>query len=204
MWMIDRSFLKIIFVMAGCWAVTAQELPVSAPASGSSAVAVAPGPDGEPTYILGPQDTILIKALNAEELGTLPYPIDLQGNIKVPMVGRIHAAGLTIEQLEAMLTEGLKEYLQDPIVTVTVAEFHSQPISVLGQVANPGVHQIQGHKTLFEVISEAGGLKPDAGNTIKITRRKEWGPIPLQGAIADSSSQFSVAEVTIRSVMEAQ
>jgi polysaccharide export outer membrane protein len=201
--MIDRFLLKIIVVMAGCLAVTAQELPVSAPAGGS-VVAVAPGPEGELTYILGPQDTILIKALNAEELGTLPYPIDLQGNIKVPMVGRIHAAGLTVEQLEALLTEGLKEYLQDPIVTVTVAEFHSQPISVLGQVANPGVHQIQGHKTLFEVISEAGGLKPDAGNTIKITRRKEWGPIPLQGAIADSSSQFSVGEVTIRSVMEAQ
>jgi polysaccharide export outer membrane protein len=202
--MMSRFIMKSIFVMYGCLAVAAQELPVSAPDSGSTVIATAPGPDDELTYILGPQDTVLIRALNAEELGTLPYPIDLRGNIKVPMVGRIHAAGLTAEQVEALLTESLKEYLQDPIVTVTIAEFHSQPISVLGQVANPGVHQIQGHKTLFEVISEAGGLKQDAGNTIKVTRPKEWGPIPLPGATTDSSNQFSVAEVSIRSVMEAQ
>ena len=202
--MIYRSLVTIIFVMYGCLAVTAQELPVSARDSGSTVISAAPGPEDEVTYILGPQDTVLIKVLNAEELGTLPYPIDLRGNIKVPMVGRMHAAGLTAEQVEALLTESLKDYLQDPIVTVTIAEFHSQPISVLGQVANPGVHQIQGHKTLFEVISEAGGLKQDAGNTIKVTRQKEWGLIPLRGATTDSSNQFSVAEVSIRSVMEAQ
>src|SRR5208337_3140684 len=79
-----------------------------------------------------------------------------------------------------------------------------QPISVLGQVATPGIHQMRGRKTLFEVISEAGGLKPDAGSTIKITRRKENGPIPLPTAASDSSGEFNVAEVSIRDVMEAR
>jgi polysaccharide export outer membrane protein len=163
-----------------------------------------PVENNQPAYILGPQDAVLIKVLNAEELGTLPYPIDLRGMINVPMVGRIRAAGSTVEELEETLATRFKEYLQDPIVTVTIAEFHSQRISVLGQVTTPGVHQIQGDKTLFEVISEAGGLKPDAGNTIKITRSLEWGAIPLPSATNDSSHEFSVAEVSIRSVMEAQ
>ena len=113
-------------------------------------------------------------------------------------------AGLSVEQLEAALTARLKEYLQDPVVTVSVSEFRSQPVSVLGAVNNPGVHQIRGRKTLFEVISEAGGLKNEAGNAIKITRRKEFGPIPLAGAAADPSGEFTVAEISVKSVMEAR
>ena len=90
------------------------------------------------------------------------------------------------------------------MVTVSVFEFRSQPVSVLGAVNTPGVHQIRGRKTLFEVISEAGGLKNEAGNSIKITRRKEFGAIPLPGAGADPSGEFSVAEVSVKSVMEAR
>jgi polysaccharide biosynthesis/export protein len=106
--------------------------------------------------------------------------------------------------LEATLTARLKDYLQEPVVTVSVSEFRSHPVSVLGAVNNPGVHQIRGRKTLFEVISEAGGLKNEAGNAIKITRRKEYGPIPLAGATPDPSGEFSVAEISVKSVMEAR
>jgi polysaccharide export outer membrane protein len=203
-----RSVLEIIFAISVGVSLSAQTPQASPPASGAVATAEAPQVNTEAkkpvAYILGPQDAVLIKLLNADELGTLPYPIDLRGMINVPMAGRIHAAGLTVEQLEGALTERFKEYLQDPVVTVTIAEFHSQRISVLGQVTTPGVHQIQGEKTLFEVISEAGGLKQEAGDVLKITRRMEWGPIPLPGAVSDPSNEFSVAEVSIRSVMEAQ
>jgi polysaccharide export outer membrane protein len=122
----------------------------------------------------------------------------------VPLAGRLQAAGLTVDQLEAALAARLKQYLQAPVVTVSVSEFHSQPVSILGAVGTPGVHQLRGRKTLFEVISEAGGLKNEAGNTIKITRRKEFGPIPLPGAALDASGQFFVGEVGVKSVMEAR
>ncbi len=199
-----RRLVGIICAISGAIAASAQTPLVASPATESVVAAVASNEKLQTAYILGPQDTVLIKVLNEDELGTLPYPIDLRGSINVPLVGRIHAAGMTLEQLEGELADRFREYLQDPMVTVTVAEFHSQRISVLGQVALPGVHQIQGDKSLFEAISEAGGLKPDAGSTVKITRRKEWGAIPLPGAVTDASNQFSVAEVSIRSVMEAQ
>jgi polysaccharide export outer membrane protein len=204
MGMLHRSVLRIIFVISGGLALTAQTPLVPAEASDTVPTTEAPSGIDDLAYILGPQDAVLIKVLNEEELGTLPYPIDLRGKINVPRVGRIQAAGATVEQLEGILTERFKEYLQDPVVTVTIAEFRSQRISVLGQVATPGIHQIQGDKTLFEAISEAGGLKPDAGNTVKITRRMDWGAIPLPGAITDASGQYSVGEVSIRSVMEAK
>ena len=163
-----------------------------------------PGNLSQAGYILGPDDKILIRALYAEEISEKPVMIGTNGYISLPMAGRLRASGLTVEQLETEIVSRLKPYMQDPQISVSVVEFRSQPVSVLGAVANSGVVQLRGHKTLFEVISEAGGLKNEAGNTIKITRRKEFGPIPLASAVADRSGQFSVAEVSVKSVMEAR
>ena len=163
-----------------------------------------PGNLSQAGYILGPDDQILIRALYAEEISEKPVMIGTNGHISLPMVGRLRASGLTVEQLETEIVSRLKPYMQDPQISVSVVEFRSQPVSVLGAVANSGVVQLRGHKTLFEVISEAGGLKNEAGNTIRITRRKEFGPIPLASAVADRSGQFSVAEVSVKSVMEAR
>jgi polysaccharide export outer membrane protein len=85
-----------------------------------------------------------------------------------------------------------------------VTEFRSQPVSVIGAVRNPGVQQVQGQKTLLEMLSLAGGLdNATAGSTLKITRRLEWGPIPLPSAINDPTNQFSIAQVSVKSLLEA-
>ena len=85
-----------------------------------------------------------------------------------------------------------------------MAEYHSEPVSVVGSVGNPGVIQLRGRKTLVEVIALAGGLKPDAGNSIVITREIAHGRIPLPGATDDADGRFSIAKVNLRSVMEAR
>ena len=157
------------------------------------------------TYLLGPGDQVIVQALDLEEIdGKQPVRIDMRGDIKLPLAGRLHAAGLSVEQLEDAIVERLKGQLQKPTVTVSIFEFRSQPVSVLGAVGAPGVLQLQGRKTLFEILSQAGGLKPDAGNTVVITRAKEWGPIPLPNAKADSSGKFSIAEVSVKSIMGAK
>ena len=168
------------------------------------AVPPAPAPDLRASYILGPDDQLVISALDADEISNKPVRIDMSGNIRLPMVGRLRAAGLTLAQLEADLSSRLKTYIVDPDVSVNISEFRSQPVSVIGSVKNPGVHQLQGRKTLVEILSLAGGLADDAGHTLKITRRLEHGPIPLPSAAPDSSSQFSVASVSLKSIMEAR
>ena len=155
------------------------------------------------TYSLGPGDQIVVRVPNVEEIDSKPVPIDLRGNINLPVAGRIQASGLTTEQLEGVIGQRLTKYLVHPDVTVYLAETRSQPVSILGEVQAPGVHQLQGRKNLFEVLSLAGGLRQEAGNVVNITRRLEWGPIPLAGAANDSTGQFSVASVDVRSVMSA-
>jgi len=162
-----------------------------------------PGPARIP-YLLGPDDTITIHAQNAPDLSDKPFRVDAAGEIKLPMIGRIHAGGLTVEQLEAEIATRLKVYLVDPEVTVGITEFRSQPVSIVGAVATPGVHQLEGQKTLVEILAVAGGLRQDAGPTVMITRRLEFGRIPLPGAADDPTHQFSIAEINLKSVMEAK
>ncbi len=153
-------------------------------------------------YILGPEDQIVVRALDLPEFPNQPMRIDARGMINLPLLGRIEAGGNTIEQLEAEITIRLKKYQHAPQVVVSVAEFRSRPVSVFGAVARPGVMQLRGPKTLWEVLSEAGGLKNDVGKTIKITRRAEHGPLPLEDARVDETGKFIVAEVDVQSLRE--
>jgi polysaccharide export outer membrane protein len=153
---------------------------------------------------LGPNDEVIVRVLDAEEIPEQPARIDSRGNLNLPLAGRLAAAGLTVEELESELTTRLGRFLHEPQVTVTLAAVRSQPVAVLGAVNKPGVQQIESELTLVEVLSLAGGLRADAGHTIKITRRAEFGAVPLAGARADPSGRFSVAEVNVKEVVEAR
>lgn len=165
---------------------------------------------GPKSYVLGAEDQVAIRVLDLDEFAEgatgkdRVYRIDLRGYVTLPLLGRVHVAGQSVEQFEVTLAERLKEFLKAPSVTVSVSEYKSQPVSVLGQVQTPGVHQIQGRKSLLEVVSLAGGLKPDAGHQIKITRKVEYGEIPLPGARLDGTGRFSVAEVSVKRILNAE
>jgi len=173
-------------------------------AAAAPAPPAVPASDLRSTYILGPDDLISVHVLDAEEISDKPTRIDLNGDIRMPMMPRMRAAGLTTEGLEAQIAGRLKEWIKQPDVTVSVVEFHSQPVSVLGAVKTPGVVQLQGRKTFAEVLALAGGLADDAGPVAKIARRLEWGPIPLPNAANDSSGQYSVAEASLRRILDAE
>jgi polysaccharide export outer membrane protein len=153
------------------------------------------------TYILGPDDEIRIHVTNDEESRPEPVRIGLDGTINMPLVGRVKAAGLTLTQLEADLNQRLTRYVRDPAVAVSITEFRSQPVSIVGAVTTPGIHQVRGNKSLVEMISLAGGTREDSGHTIRITRRLEWGAIPLPSATQSSDGRFTFAEVELPEVM---
>jgi polysaccharide biosynthesis/export protein len=172
------------------------------PPCARAADAASTGPPARP-YILGPGDQVVVRVSHVQEITERPIPIDMSGDIDLPMAGRIRAAGLDAEQLKNAIGERLKRYLVEPDVSVYLAEVRSQPVSVLGAVQSPGVYQIQGSKTLFEVLSLAGGLRPDAGDTVKITREISRGAIPLANAAKDPSGRFYVASVDVKSILSA-
>ncbi|HEY1946313.1 MAG TPA: polysaccharide biosynthesis/export family protein [Bryobacteraceae bacterium] len=164
-------------------------------------------PASNRSYILGPDDGITVNVvdlpeLEAKTLGVIR--IDHQGNIRLPLAGRIEAAGRSVEGLETEIVKRLSGIMNAPEVSVSVAEYRSHPVSVLGAVRNPGVYQVTGPKTLFEVLSLAGGLNPDASNRIKIMRATSAGPLPLANASSDKTGEFYTAELNVKSVMEAK
>ncbi len=156
------------------------------------------------TYLLGPDDSLDISGPELTEVANKPVRINSDGDIQVPPAGRVHVGGLTVQQSEQELNKVLSRYIRHPQAVVTITEMRSQPVSILGAVNTPGVHQVQGHKTLLEMLSLAGGIRQDAGYSIRITRQQEWGCIPLPGATLDGSGRFSVAEVNLKKIMEAK
>jgi polysaccharide export outer membrane protein len=127
-------------------------------------------PGGGEEYRLGPGDALVVEVFEVEELSG-PATVDAAGHIRLPLIGEVEAAGHTARELEdALEARFAKGLLQDPQIQVSVADFRSQPVSIVGEVAEPGVYQLQGKRRLLEVLAMAGGLSEHAGETIVVTR----------------------------------
>lgn len=161
-------------------------------------------PSKVPSYVLGPDDGLTILAMEADEISGKSFRIDESGYISVPLAGHFRAEGLTVERFEVELKMRLQRFIRNPEVSVMVSEFHSQPVSVLGAVANPGVQQLRSSRTLLDVIALAGGLRADAGTTVKITRDRESGPIPVRNAVLDSSGNYYVSQLDLAALSTAR
>jgi polysaccharide export outer membrane protein len=153
-------------------------------------------------YLLGPQDQLAIRITELDESSNAPLRIDPAGNIDLPLVGPLHAAGLTLSDLRTQLTQKFSKYIREPKISVSVLEFHSQPVTVVGQVKSPGIHQIEGPKRLLEIISMAGGLTEGAGSTVTITRELGSGPLPLPEARTDLSAKVTIAQMELAGLID--
>jgi len=109
-------------------------------------------------YRIGPLDSVDIIVFQEPDLSVKSLAVDASGNIAMPLVGAVTAAGKTASELSAELEKRLaQKYLVNPQVTVTVSGSVSQKVIVQGQVTVPGVYEIKGPTTLLEAISMAKG-----------------------------------------------
>jgi polysaccharide export outer membrane protein len=120
-------------------------------------------------YAIGPEDLIEFNVFQVAELHST-VRVSAKGYIKLPLIDNILAAGHTVSELESLISERLKTYVKDPIVSVFIKEYRSQQISVLGSVRNPSVYFVTGQKYLLDMLSMAGGLTPDAGSVCIIRK----------------------------------
>lgn len=136
----------------------------------SPAASMEPARSHDADYRLGPNDVLSVSVLQAPELDTSTR-VSQEGEISLPLLGAVRAAGLTTPQLELAIESRLREkYIREPDVNVQLTDLQSQPVSVMGAVNEPGVFQMRGSQTLLEVLSLAGGLAPDAGDTVIVVR----------------------------------
>lgn len=117
--------------------------------------------NGAPPFVLGVGDVVRVSVYKSPELD-VTVPVRPDGRISVPLLGEEQAAGLTVEQLRQNLTEGYRQYVTAPVVSVSLQEVNSQKIFVSGEVNNPGQFDLKQETRLMQALAMAGGLTPYA------------------------------------------
>jgi polysaccharide biosynthesis/export protein len=134
--------------------IRAYQAPAANPASAKAATA-APATDAD--YKIGPQDVLRIDVWKEPDI-TRVAPVRPDGRISLPLLNDVQAAGLTPSQLAATLTEGLKKFITNPQVTVSVSEINSRRVYVTGEVTKPGAFPLLPNMTVLQALSSSGGF----------------------------------------------
>jgi polysaccharide export outer membrane protein len=159
-----------------------------------------PDSQADPGEVIGPDDSVTITEINSEEISK-SWRVSSSGDLDLPLVGRVHAAGLSTEQLAENLTERLRQYVRNPHVVVFISESRSRPVVIAGAVHHPGTYQADSGTTLLAVIQMAAGLDAPGPNLI-VTRELKYGPLPLPGTARDADGQHTSVELLIQDVTD--
>jgi len=126
-------------------------------------------------YTIGPEDILEISVWRNADLSKI-VEVRPDGRISLPLIGDVTAVGRTASQLADTISAKLKDYKENPQVSIVVKEVHSYVIYVLGEVAHPGKFPLKSKTTLLQAVTIAGGFTPVAArNKIVVFRFAESG-----------------------------
>ena len=121
-------------------------------------------------YVIGARDVLKVTVWGQDDLSK-DYPVDPDGYVSFPLVGRVKATGLTPTAFADDLRTRLeKDYLVNPQVLVSVKDYLSQKVHVSGEADKPGVYYLSGPTTVRDILSRAGGLSKSAGSQVVLVR----------------------------------
>jgi polysaccharide export outer membrane protein len=131
--------------------------------------------------VIGPGDEVEVTVYGAPDLSQHSR-VNSSGNISMPLIGHVRLTGLSSTEAEGAIATQLRRnnILNDPQVSVYVKEYASSGISVVGEVAKPGVYSAVGPHRLFDVLQAAGGLTERAASTVTISHRGDENPITIE------------------------
>jgi len=145
-------------------------------------------------YRIGADDVLAISVFGHDDL-TKTTKVSPDGLINFPLIGNLSASGRTVDDISAEIQDRLaKDFLVEPHVTVSVWEYLSQWVNVIGEIAKPGRYYMTGPTTIIDAISQAGGLRPTAGETILVTRRAQESNPDAAGEILRYSTASLLSE----------
>ena len=110
------------------------------------------------SYVIGADDVLAIDVWHEQELSRV-IPVRPDGKISLPLLGEMKASGQTPLQLQSTIAQHLKEYVENPQVTVIVQEAKSQSFNVIGEVAKPGAYVFGHPVTVLDAVALAGGFR---------------------------------------------
>jgi polysaccharide biosynthesis/export protein len=168
-----RQWGRVLACMGVCWLALAGTVYAQQPERSISTI---PNLDytysNLPTQPVGPDDLLALSVYDSPEL-TRTVRVDADGNIRLPMLkDPIQVRGMVPSQLELAIAKALTRgnVLVDPIVTVTIVEYQSRPVNVVGAVKTPLVIQASRPIPLLDAIARAGGMREDAGSDIVVSK----------------------------------
>ena len=121
---------------------------------------------------LGTGDLIEVSVYNVPELSTKAR-VGNSGDIYLPLIDYVHVGGLTVEEAQALIQKRLEDggFVRAAHVTIFLDESTSQGVTILGEVAKPGIYPAQGERKLYDLISAAGGFTASAGRKVSVIRQ---------------------------------
>jgi len=160
----------------------------------------------EKEYEIGPEDMLEVMVWDHDDLTREVY-VSREGVFSYPLIGTVQAGGLTVEQLEKEICNRLSgKYIIDPQVAVTVKDYKSKKVLVMGEVGGteskgkgPGAYPLTGKTTLMEILTMTGGPTKNAGTEITVMRpRKTGGASGSQ----EKSANDEVIKINLRKLLE--
>jgi len=175
--MVKNNALLMSFLAAGLTLLPAYgDAQTPTPSSATAAPArtttrTATARWNEQDYKLGPGDKLRVEVYKQEQLSQ-SVQVRPDGKITLPFIGDVPAAGSTSLELRDTLSTSLKEYVQNPVVTVIVQEAVAAQISIIGEIGSPGIQVLNGSTTVLQALARAGGLREFADKgKIRILRQ---------------------------------
>jgi len=169
--------------------------PVSTPVSTAETVAA---PRKNPSVpVIGAGDLLKVSVLGVPE-SDQEVRVGADGDIYLNFIGAVKVGGQTIEQAQGIIAKKLVAggFFRDPQVSVFAKEYATQGVSVLGEVQKPGVYPLLGARTLFDVLSLAGGTSAKAGKLVSITHR-DSPQTPTTVALSNDASESVRSNIDI-------
>ena len=124
-------------------------------------------------YIVGPQDVLAITLFDQQDLSG-KYTVEADGTFTFPLIGRVKAGGMSLRDVEQALRTQLSDgFFKNPQVSVSVEQYRSQRIFVVGEVRTPGPYPLVGDMTLIEALARAGSTTEHAAGEALIVRSSD-------------------------------
>ena len=156
------------------WAIILSVASGVAGCRGPSREAVEEASNSQKDFLLGPEDVLDIVVWKNDDLSQKGVVIRPDGKISMPLIGEVMASGRTANQLASQISARLKEYKDNPVVTVSVKEVNSYYVYVLGEVTKPGKYQLKSHATVLQAVAMASGFTVYAAkNRMQVIRHVE-------------------------------
>jgi polysaccharide export outer membrane protein len=153
-------------LLAGLGAGSAKAQTAASNSDASTAAQAPAAATTDASYKIGPQDVLRVDVWKEPEISR-SVPVRPDGKISLPLLNDVQAAGYTAMELSNIITEGLKKFIQNPQVTVTVSEINSRRVYVTGEVTRPGAYPLIPNMTALQALTSSGGFTQFA-NTKKI------------------------------------